>query len=194
MAKKNNKNSNENKNNKVISNEEIETIKSKIEGIIKQLEADQNKLFSNKKNKELIAKQISDLKRYIDEEQYYLLRDKINALEKMEQEEKKEKLEKESATKKIKTNLSPSNIAKSIKEFDRWPVYSRIKRINQDCTGKEKIQKTIFVFLIFFLLIILMIIGILLITNVIPYSISADTTKIGPWIIFSLPLAMLFFL
>lgn len=184
--KKNNKNE--------LTNEEINEIKTKTEKIIRDLEKEQGSLFKSKSNKELISKQIEDLKKYLNEEQFYLLRDKINLLEKMEKEEKDDLEQNSQKEKIVKNKASMTSYVNKIKEFDRWPFYSRIKKICDENSGNEKVQKIAIVITAWVFLLIIGIIGILLIANIIPYNIPQDTTKIGPWIITVLPITILFFI
>lgn len=194
MAKKQkSKKNNETKTNKnVLTDTDIETIKSQTNEIISKLEQERKSVFKSKTNKELIDHQIADLKRFLDEEQYYLLKDKINALKKLEEEEKKKLEEKQEKQKREKWNFN--KFVQSVQEFDRWPLYSRIKRINNNYEGNDKTKRLALLIGAFVVLIIVMVIGILLISNAIPYHISQDTTKVGPWMIFVIPLALLFFL
>lgn len=196
MAKNKKNKDIKNSNKNVLSDEQINIIIEKTNEIINKLENDKKSILKTKKTKLLINNQINDLKRFLEQEQYYLLKDKIDALEEMEKKEQS-KINEEIALehqKSPKKKINFQSIINSIKTFDRWPLYSRIKRISQTYEGAEKTKRIAFFVSIFVLLIITMIIGILLIANVIPYVIYQDTTKIGPWIIFSLPLAALFFI
>lgn len=185
MHKKNNKNK------KNSSNDlDIQQIVSKTNDIIDRLEFKKNKIFFNKKRKKLILSQIQNLKQNLLDEQYYVLKNKIDALEKIEKEDKKLFNQKN----KVKFSLSLKNIKTKFKEINRIPIYSRFVKIIQNDTGKNKYIKLSFLCLIIFGLISIILIGFFLVFNIIPYNISQDSTKIGPWIIISLPLAILFFI
>ncbi len=187
------KNKKKNKNNKVDKNEISENeIINKTNMIIQQLEKDKNHHFVSKKNKELIDHQISELKRFLDEEQYYLLDSKIKALESMTEEEKNEIAKDTQKQPKNKVNFS--SFKEKIYEFDRWPFYSRIKKILNDYDGADRIKWISLVVVAYVLLIAISIIGILFIANVIPYTIESDETMIGAWLMTTLPLTILFFI
>lgn len=199
MAKKQSKKNKEIKNNKnknVLTEKDIENIKIETKNLIEKLETEKKHLFKSKQSKQLIDKQIQDLKKFLEEEQFYLLNDKLKNLKILElEEQEKIKKEKELNSKIKKENaFSFKKWINSIKEFDRWPIYSRIKKINDNYDGSEKWKRLSLVLLALFIVIIVMLIGILLIANVIPYGIEQDTGKIGPWVIFALPFAILFFI
>ena len=172
------------------NNLNIDKIKNETLEIIKKLENDKNKTFLSKSKKELIENQINDLNRFLNEEQYHLLDSKLKALNEIENQETKQKnidkeLDAKEERKPIKVKVQQS--IEKIQNFERWPFYYRFKKICDDFDGKEKTQRIVLYSLLYFVLIVLSLIGILLIASVIPYSITQDTTKIGPWIIFVIP-------
>lgn len=179
------------------NNLNIDKIKNETLEIIKKLENDKNKTFLSKSKKELIENQINDLNRFLNEEQYHLLDSKLKALNEIENQETKQKnidkeLDAKEERKPIKVKIQQS--IEKIQNFERWPFYYRFKKICDDFDGKEKTQRIVLYSLLYFVLIVLSLIGILLIASVIPYSITQDTTKIGPWIIFVIPFTLLFFI
>lgn len=179
------------------NNLNIDKIKNETLEIIKKLENDKNKTFLSKWKKELIENQINDLNRFLNEEQYHLLDSKLKALNEIENQETKQKnidkeLDAKEERKPIKVKVQQS--IEKIQNFERWPFYYRFKKICDDFDGKEKTQRIVLYSLLYFVLIVLSLIGILLIASVIPYSITQDTTKIGPWIIFVIPFTLLFFI
>lgn len=179
------------------NNLNIDKIKNETLEIIKKLENDKNKTFLSKSKKELIENQINDLNRFLNEEQYHLLDSKLKALNEIENQETKQKnidkeLDAKEERKPIKVKVQQS--IEKIQNFERWPFYYRFKKICDDFDGKEKTQRIVLYSLLYFVLIVLSLIGILLIASVIPYSITQDTTKIGPWIIFVIPFTLLFFI
>lgn len=185
-----------NKSKFVLSDSDISKIKDKTNELIFELEKRlKNPFLFREKN--LIKSQIKDLKNFLETEQFYLLDSKLKSLEEIQDKERKEIQEEEKLSKqkvkKEKKIKSFSDFSKALKEFDYWPLFSRIKRINNNYDGSEKNKRIALVISVFVLLVIISLIGLLLILNVIPYLITADTQRFGPLLIFVIPIVVLFF-
>ncbi|MDE5774738.1 MAG: hypothetical protein K2H51_00205, partial [Malacoplasma sp.] len=172
----------------------IENIKIKTNQFISGLEKrSKNPFLFTKKN--LIKSQIADLKICLENEEYYLLDSKIKAFDEMV---KKEKIEFEEENQKVTKNIEKEqkpkkSLKETIKTFDSWPLYSRIKRILNNYDGKERTQRLILVIVVFFLFLVVALIGLLLVLNVIPYDIAGDQQRIGPLVCLVIPLVCLIF-
>lgn len=192
MVRKNkNKKINSIKNKNILSDLDVENIILQTNEIISRLEKDKKKSFLFFKKKNLIDKQINDLKRFLDEEQYVLLKTKLEMLSKMENEEREKNLVKnEDNVKKEK-----KSIISIIKENDRWPIYTRVLNIwHTEEIKKNKIIKLSLLFSLILLLLIVSLIGVLILSNVIPYVSDKDPNLVGPWFIISMPIMILFFI
>ncbi len=192
--KGNNKTTAKKENKFVLSEQDIENIKNKTNEFISELEKRSKNPFLFNKRK-LIKSQIVDLKICLENEEYYLLDSKIKAFDALE---KKEKLELEKENEKIEKNKKKEpkpkkSLSESIKNFDSWPLYSRIKRILNNYDGIERKQRLILVIAVFILFLIVALIGLLLVLNVIPYNIGGDQQRIGPLVCLVVPLVCLIF-
>ncbi|MDE7075219.1 MAG: hypothetical protein K2O21_01110 [Malacoplasma sp.] len=177
-----------------LSDSDIENIKIKTNQFISELEKrSKNPFLFTKKN--LIKSQIADLKICLENEEYYLLDSKIKAFDEMVKKEKKEfEEENQKVTKNTEKEPKPKkSLKETIKTFDSWPLYSRIKRILNNYDGKERTQRLILVGCVFSLLLIVALIGLLLVLNVIPYDIGGDQQRIGPLVCLVIPLVCLIF-
>lgn len=184
------------KNKFVLTDDDIAKIKDKTNALIVELEKRAKKPFLFKE-KNLIKSQINDLKNFLETEQYYLLDSKLKSLEELQNEEKRE-IEEEEKNSKVRVKKerkikSFADMSKAFKEFEYWPLYSRIKKINSNYDGFEKNKRISLVIGIFVLLFVVAIIGLLLILNVIPYLITGDQQRFGPLLIFVIPIVLMFF-
>lgn len=193
-SNKNNVAKNEKKNQFVLSEEDIEQIKSQTNNLISQLEKRSKNIFLFKK-KDLIKSQIKDLRTLLEEEQFYLLDSKLKAIKELEAKEKEE-LEKDnkvSEVKKVRKIKSFSEIKLAFRNFDSWPIYSRTKRIIENYSDTERTKRLIVMYSIIFILLVVTVIGLLLCLDVIHYGISGDTNGIGKVICLVFPIVCLFF-
>lgn len=169
--------------------------------IIDELKAELNKktLFK-KKDKQIINNQINELQNYLDNNEFGVLKTKIEELERIVSQEQKELEEinkKKTKEKKEKLSVRIRNFFKEA----RYPTYSRIKKIieNEDRTinssfGKinMKALKIVGVILLDLLLIGVAVVGLLLLLGVINYSISSDSSRIFPILLLAVPVGLLF--
>lgn len=169
--------------------------------IIGELKAELNKktLFK-KKDKQIINNQINELQNYLDNNEFGVLKTKIEELERIVSQEQKELEEinkKKTKEKKEKLSVRIRNFFKEA----RYPTYSRIKKIieNEDRTinssfGKinMKALKIVGVILLDLLLIGVAVVGLLLLLGVINYSISSDSSRIFPILLLAVPVGLLF--
>lgn len=169
--------------------------------IIDELKAELNKktLFK-RKDKQIINNQINELQNYLDNNEFGVLKTKIEELERIVSQEQKE-LEK---INKKKTKEKKEKLSVRIRNFfkeARYPTYSRIKKIieNEDRTinssfGKinMKALKIVGVILLDLLLIGVAVVGLLLLLGVINYSISSDSSRIFPILLLAVPVGLLF--
>lgn len=169
--------------------------------IIDELKAELNKktLFK-KKDKQIINNQINELQNYLDNNEFGVLKTKIEELERIVSQEQKELEEinkKKTKEKKEKLSVRIRNFFKEA----RYPTYSRIKKIieNEDRTinssfGKinMKALKIVGVILLDLLLIGVAVVGLLLLLGVINYSISSDSSRIFPIMLLAVPVGLLF--
>ncbi|BAC44090.1 hypothetical protein D8X55_02650 [Malacoplasma penetrans] len=184
----------EKKNQFVLTEEDIEVVKTKTQNLISQLEKRSKNIFLFKKKK-LIQSQIKDLQMLLEQEQFYLLDSKLKAIEEIEQKEKEE-IEKTKANAKVKEpkkRKSFSEIINAIKTFDSWPLYSRTKKIIANYSDSERNKRLILMYSLVFILFAVAIIGLLLCLNVIPYAIGGDTNGIGKVVCLVFPIVCLFF-
>lgn len=169
--------------------------------IIDELKTELNKktLFK-KKDKQIINNQINELQNYLDNNEFGVLKTKIEELERIvsqEQKELEEMNKKKTKEKKEKLSVRIRNFFKEA----RYPTYSRIKKIveNEDRTinssfGKinMKALKIVGVILLDLLLIGVAVVGLLLLLGVINYSISSDSSRIFPILLLAVPVGLLF--
>lgn len=169
--------------------------------IIDELKTELNKktLFK-KKDKQIINNQINELQNYLDNNEFGVLKTKIEELERIVSQEQKELEE----INKKKTKEKKEKLSVRIKNFfkeARYPTYSRIKKIveNEDRTinssfGKinMKALKIVGVILLDLLLIGVAVVGLLLLLGVINYSISSDSSRIFPIMLLAIPVGLLF--
>lgn len=148
-----------------------------------------------KNEKELALKQVDDLQALLDQQQYYVLQEKLNSLKKLEDQENSEIEKEKQNSKQKKPKKTFKDRLRAIKEFDRWPLYSRTKRIIEQEEGSVRIQKLCFVYIIFVILLAVAIVGLLMLIKVIPLEgiDSANTANnYVPALVFAIPLALIF--
>lgn len=149
-----------------------------------------------KKEKELAHRQINDLQSLLDQKQYYVLQEKLNSLKKLEEKENSE-IEKDKQDSKQKTPKKTfKDRLNAIKEFDRWPLYSRTKRILEQEEGSVKVQKLCFVYIIFVILLVVAVIGVLMLAKVHPFEHLFENSSANnyvPALIFAIPIAIILF-
>lgn len=206
MAKKSNKNkakNTKNKNNakqnnkpvqpKGMSEQEQNEIIAQTQALIEKLRATKKNIFK-KEEKELATKQADDLQKLLDDKQYYVLKNNLESLKKLEEDEKKKiEAEKQAEVKEKKPKLTFKQRMAKIKEFDRWPLYSRTKRILENDEGSVKIQKLCLLYGALVILLGVVIVGLLLLVQVIPNEwMDGSTNNYIPALIFAIPLALIF--
>lgn len=162
--------------------------------LIEELKKTKLSIFK-KEEKELAIKQANDLQSLLDQKQYYVLQEKLNSLKNLEEQEKTQIEQEKNDSKQKVPKKTFKDRMKAIKEFDRWPLYSRTKRIIEQEEGSVRIQKLCFVYIAFVILLGVAIVGLLMLVGVIPYSINAGTTNnYVAALVFAIPLALIFVL
>ena len=195
MAKKskNKKQAKVNTSNKM-SIEKQNEIVSETQKLINELKNSKKNIFK-RKEKELANRQAEDLQNLLNKNQYYVLQEKLNSLKKIEEQEKIQLEKEKNSSKEKKPKKTYKDRIKSIKEFDRWPLYSRTKRILEQEEGSVKVQKLCFMYIAFALLLGVAIVGLLMLVGVIPYSndtSSGNANDYIPALVFAIPLALIF--
>lgn len=145
-----------------------------------------------KKEKELALKQVGDLQALLDQKQYYVLQEKLSSLKKLEDQENSEIEKEKQNSKQNKPKKTFKDRLRAIKEFDRWPLYSRTKRIIEQEEGSVRIQKLCFVYIIFVILLAVAIVGLLMLIKVIPLDSANTANNYVPALVFAIPLALIF--
>lgn len=171
---------------------EIDLVIKRTNALILELKKDQKNPFSKHKN-DLIEQQINELNKHIEKKHYNFLLSKLDQIDAFKKnqldEEKQAKLERKQA---FKNKWSVANIKQQIKQFDKYPIYSRLKRIKANYEGSEKNVRIGLMFASFFILLLIAIIAVLVYLNYIPYVITTDVNKIFPVVLFAIAIIGLF--
>lgn len=198
MAKKSkNKKNQNNKNNQKTTGMTVEKqneIISQTNELINNLKNTKSNIF-NRKTKELALKQADDLQNLLNANEYYVLEEKLRSLKEIEEKEKAELRKEEELAKQKAPKKTFKDRMQAIKEFDRWPLYSRTKRILEQEEGKMKIQKLCIMYGLFIIFLAVSIVGLLMLIQVIPFDMGTENTANNyiPALVFAIPLACIFF-